>query len=120
MEPDGTRLADEDHVGDWGLSPLSPKGSDNMTSDNMKEAYKAISKLSLEELGELSAEINNTISGKKERFNELVVALEEILDEIFTDYPNAHIPLTLSPLEDIDIMDLIVPKDFVQKCKMGG
>lgn len=91
-----------------------------MTSDNMKEAYKVISKLSLEELSELSAEINNTISGKKERFNELVVALDEILNEIFADYPNAHIPLTLSPLEDIDIMDLIVPKDFVQRCKMGG
>ena len=91
-----------------------------MTSDNMKEAYKVISKLSLEELGELSAEINNIISGKKERFNELIVALEEILDEIFTDYPNTHILLILSPLENIDIMDLIVPKDFVQKCKMGG
>lgn len=91
-----------------------------MTSDNMKEAYKIVSKLSLEELSELSAEINNTISGKKERFNELIVALDEILNEIFADYPNAHIPLTLSPLEDIDIMNLIVPKDFVQKCKMGG
>lgn len=91
-----------------------------MTSENMKQAYEIVSKLSFGELSELSAEINNTISGKQKRFNELVVALEEILDEIFADYPNAHIPLTLSPLEDIDIMDLIVPKDFVQKCKMGG
>ena len=90
-----------------------------MTSDNMKEAYKSIGKLNIEELIELSAEINNTISGKRERFNELIVALDEILDEIFANYPNAHIPLTLSPLEEIDIMDLIVPKDFVQKCKMG-
>ena len=91
-----------------------------MTSNNMKEAYKVISKLNLEELSELSAEINNPISGKKERFNELIVALEEILNEIFADYPNAYIPLTLSPLESIDIMDLMIPKDFVQKCKMGG
>ncbi len=91
-----------------------------MTSENMKQAYEIVSKLSLEELSELSAEINNTISGRKERFNELVSALDEILNEIFADYPNAYIPLTLSPLEDIDIMDLIVPKDFIQKCKMGG
>ena len=74
----------------------------------------------LEELNELSAEINNELNEKKERFDELVAALDKILDEIFTDYPNAYIPLTLSPTEDIDIMDLIVPKDFVQKCKMGG
>ena len=91
-----------------------------MTSDNMKEAYRIISKLNLEELSELSAEINNEINEKKERFNELVAELDRILNEISTDYPNADIPLTLSPLEDIDIMNLIVPKDFVQKCKMGG
>lgn len=90
-----------------------------MTSDNMKEAYKAIDKLNLKELSELSAEINDIISEKKERFNELIMSLEEILNEIFAEYPNAHIPLTLSPLEYIDIMDLIVPKDFIQKCKMG-
>ena len=91
-----------------------------MTSENMKQAYEIVSKLNLEELSELSAEINNTISGRKERFNELVSALDEILHEIFANYPNAYIPLTLSPLEDIDIMDLIVPNDFIQKCKMGG
>ena len=90
-----------------------------MTSDNMKEAYKAIDKLNFKELSELSTEINNTISKKKERFNELIAALDEILDEISTDYPNAYIPLTLSPIEDIDIMDLIVPENFIQKCKMG-
>ena len=90
-----------------------------MISDNMKEAYKAIDKLNLKELSELSAEINDIISGKKERFNELIMSLEEILNEILAEYPNAHIPLTLSPLESIDIMDLIVPKDFIQKCKMG-
>ena len=94
-----------------------------MTSENMKQAYEIVSKLSLEELSELSTEINNTISGRKERFNELIITLDETLNEIFTDYPNAHIPLTLSPLlspiEEIDIMDLIIPKDFVQKCKMG-
>ena len=91
-----------------------------MTSDNLKEAYRVISKLNLEELSELSAEINNEIKEKKERFDELIAELDRILNEISTDYPNAYIPLTLSPLEDIDIMNLIVPTDFRQKCKMGG
>lgn len=92
-----------------------------MTSDNMKEAYKAISKLNLEELNKLSAEINNTINEKKERFDELIVALDEILREIFVNYPNAYIPMILLPqLENVNIMgDLIIPKNFIQKCKMG-
>ncbi len=90
-----------------------------MTSENMKQAYEIVSKLSLEELSELSNVIDNTLIEKRQKFQQLVMTLEETLNEIFYNYPNAKLPLVVSPTEEIDIMDLIIPQDFANRCEMG-
>ena len=90
-----------------------------MTSENMKQAYEVISKLSLEELSELSNVIDNTLVEKRQKFQQLVMTLEETLNEIFDNYPNAKLPLVVSPTEEVDIMDLIIPQDFANRCEMG-
>ena len=90
-----------------------------MTSENMKQAYEIVSKLSLEELNELSSVINNTLMEKHQKFQQLVTTLEETLNEIFDNYPNAKLPLVVSPTEEVDIMDLIIPQDFANRCEMG-
>ena len=90
-----------------------------MTSENMKQAYEIVSKLSLGELTELSSVINNTLIEKRQKFQQLVMTLEETLNEIFDNYPNAKLPLVVSPTEEVDIMDLIIPQDFANRCEMG-
>ena len=90
-----------------------------MTSENMKQAYEIVSKLSLEELSELSSAIDNTLIEKRQKFQQLVITLEETLNEIFDNYPNAKLPLVVSPTEEVDIMDLIIPQDFANRCEMG-
>lgn len=90
-----------------------------MTSDNMKEAYEIVSKLSLGELTELSSIIDDALIEKRQRFQQLVITLEETLNEIFDNYPNAKLPLVVSPAEEVDIMDLIIPQDFTNRCEMG-
>ena len=55
----------------------------------------------------------------KERFNNLVVVLEDTLRTITAEFPDATIPLIVSPTENIDIMDYIIPVDFADKCQMG-
>ena len=90
-----------------------------MTSEKMKQAYEIVSKLSLGELTELSSVINNTLIEKRQKFQQLVMTLEETLNEIFDNYPNAKLPLVVSPTEEVDIMDLIIPQDFANRCEMG-
>ena len=90
-----------------------------MTSENMKQAYEIVSKLSLGELTELSSVIDSTLIEKRQKFQQLVKTLEETLNEIFDNYPNAKVPLVVSPTEEVDIMDLIIPQDFANRCEMG-
>jgi hypothetical protein len=90
-----------------------------MTSENMKQAYEIVSKLSLGELTELSSVIDNALIEKRQKFQQLVMTLEETLNEIFDNYPNAKLPLVVSPTEEVDIMDLIIPQDFANRCEMG-
>lgn len=90
-----------------------------MTSENMKQAYEIVSKLSFGELTELSSVISNTLIEKRQKFQQLVMTLEETLNEIFDNYPNARLPLVVSPTEEVDIMDLIIPQDFANRCEMG-
>ena len=90
-----------------------------MTSENMKQAYEIVGKLSLGELTELSSVIDNALIEKRQKFQQLVTTLEETLNEIFDNYPNAKLPLVVSPTEEVDIMDLIIPQDFANRCEMG-
>ena len=90
-----------------------------MTSENMKQTYEIVSKLSLGELTELSSVIDSTLIEKRQKFQQLVKTLEETLNEIFDNYPNAKLPLVVSPTEEVDIMDLIIPQDFANRCEMG-
>lgn len=91
-----------------------------MSTNSMEQIYKNINNLNVKELTDLSEIITSKLEGKKARFKALVESLKVVLDTISTDYPNAVIPLIVSPNETIDIMDLIIPEDFIEKCKIGG
>ena len=91
-----------------------------MSTNSMEQIYKNIDNLNVKELTDLSEIITSKLEGKKSRFKALVESLKVILDTISADYPNAVIPLTVSPNETIDIMDLIIPEDFIEKCKIEG
>lgn len=53
---------------------------------------------------------------REKNFRRLCKDLKNILDELFEKYPNACIPLTVTPTKSIDLLDYIVPNDFVDKC----
>ena len=91
-----------------------------MSTNSMEQIYKNIDNLNVKELTDLSEIITSKLEDKKSRFKALVVSLKVVLDKISEDYPNAVIPLTVSPNETIDIMDLIIPEDFIEKCKIEG
>lgn len=91
-----------------------------MSSNSMEQIYKNIDNLNVKELTDLSEIITSKLEDKKANFKALIEALKVVLDKISADYPNAVIPLIVSPNETIDIMDLIVPENFIEKCKIEG
>ena len=91
-----------------------------MKNNNVEQIHKNINNLSIKELMELSEIITSKLEDKKAKFKALTELLKDVLDKISSEYPDAVIPLTISPDETIDIMDLIVSKDFIEKCKIVG
>ena len=71
------------------------------------------------QLKELADLAQKAFDLRKNYFNNLVINLEDALRTINAEFPNAIIPLMISPTEIIDLMDCIVPKDFVDRCQMG-
>jgi hypothetical protein len=56
---------------------------------------------------------------RKNHFKGLITTLEDTLRTLQGTFPNAVIPLVVSPTETIDLMDYIIPADFVDRCQMG-
>ena len=59
------------------------------------------------------------IEERQERFDYLCGELEKYLEAIYQEFPNAHIYLTKTPTQDIDLLDYILPKDFLKICQIG-
>ena len=90
-----------------------------MLKKEVKDILDNLQKLNVNELNEVLIETQLLISNNLHRFNELIEALENTLIDIQTEFPNATIPLVETPEKHINIMDYIVPEDFLDLCKMG-
>ena len=90
-----------------------------MLRKEVKDILDNLQKLNVSELNEVLIETQLLISNNLHRFNELIEVLENTLIDIQTEFPNATIPLAETPQKYINIMDYIVPEDFLDLCKMG-
>lgn len=59
------------------------------------------------------------IEERQERFDYLCGELEKYLEAIFQEFPNSHIYLTHGNAQPFDILDCILPQNFLQKCEIG-
>lgn len=79
-----------------------------------------LSQMSLEQLEHLELSAHEAQTERRERFDYLCGELEKYLEALFQEFPNSHIYLTRTPEEKVDLMDLILPKNFLEKCQIGG
>lgn len=81
----------------------------------------------LDKLGEMSqtqlagllTATEDRMTERLDRFQYLCKQLEMYLDTIFKEFPNANVYLVKSPEEQVNLLDLIIPQDFVKKCEIG-
>ena len=52
-------------------------------------------------------------TNRQNRFRQLCEQVKDTLEALFEQFPNAKIPLD----ENIDLMDYVIPSDFVEKCE---
>ena len=78
-----------------------------------------LSGMSMSQLEHLELSAREAQEERRERFDFLCGELEKYLETLFNEFPNCHIYLTKSPQESVDLMDLILPKNFLEKCKIG-
>ena len=90
-----------------------------MLRKEVKNILDSLQKLNVNELNEVLIETQLLICNNLHRFNELIEVLENTLIDIQTEFPNATIPLVETPEKHINIMDYIIPEDFLDLCKMG-
>lgn len=81
----------------------------------------------LDKLGEMSqtqlagllTATEDRMAERLDRFQYLCKQLEMYLDTIFKEFPNANVYLVKSPEEHINLLDLLVPQDFLKKWEIG-
>lgn len=81
----------------------------------------------LDKLGEMSqAQLAGLLTATEDRmverldrFQYLCKQLEMYLDTIFKEFPNANVYLVKSPEEHINLLDLLIPQDFLKKWEIG-
>jgi hypothetical protein len=87
------------------------------------KAYDAIlaqlSDMDANQLKNLATITQEMLDWRKNHFNDLITTLEDTLRTLQGTFPNAAIPLVVSPTETVDLMDYIIPADFVDRCQMG-
>lgn len=84
------------------------------------EIINQLSNMDSNQLKTLAILSQGTLDRRKNFFDDLVTTLADTLRTINAEFPNAVIPLVVSPTETIDLMDYIIPADFADKCQMGG
>lgn len=81
----------------------------------------------LDKLGEMSqtqlagllTATEDRMTERLDRFQYLCKQLEMYLDTIFKEFPNANVYLVKSPEEHINLLDLLIPQDFLKKWEIG-
>lgn len=81
----------------------------------------------LDKLGEMSqtqlagllTATEDRMAERIDRFQYLCKQLEMYLDTIFKEFPNANVYLVKSPEEHINLLDLLIPQDFLKKWEIG-
>lgn len=78
-----------------------------------------VQKMDKQQLLTLADACATRIEERQERFDYLCGELEKYLEAIYQEFPNAHIYLTKTPTQDIDLLDYILPEDFLKICQIG-
>ena len=90
-----------------------------VNAETYNEILTRVWDMDAEQLKELASTTQELLDWRKNHFNDLVAILEDTLRTLQGTFPNATIPLVISPTETADLMDYIIPADFAERCKMG-
>ena len=78
-----------------------------------------LGEMSQSQLAGLLTATEDRMVERLERFQYLCKQLEMYLDTIFKEFPNANVYLVNSPEENVNLLDLIIPQDFLKKWEIG-
>ena len=78
-----------------------------------------LNEMSQTQLANLLTATEDRMTERLDRFHYLCGQVKIYLDTIFQEFPNSKLPLTKTTAGEIDLMDYIVPSDFVEKCEIG-
>ena len=78
-----------------------------------------LNEMSQAQLANLLTATEDRMTERLSRFQFLCGQVKIYLDIIFQEFPNSKLPLTKTTAGEIDLMDYIVPSDFVEKCEIG-
>ena len=78
-----------------------------------------LKEMSQSQLAGLLTATEDRMTERLDRFQFLCKQLEMYLDTISREFPNANVYLVKSPEENVNLLDLIVPQDFLKKCEIG-
>ena len=78
-----------------------------------------LGEMSQSQLAGLLTATEDRMAERLERFQYLCKQLEMYLDTIFKEFPNANVYLVKSPEETVNLLDLIIPQDFLKKWEIG-
>lgn len=78
-----------------------------------------LGEMSQSQLAGLLTATEDRMVERLERFQYLCKQLEMYLDTIFKEFPNANVYLVKSPEENVNLLDLIIPQDFLKKWEIG-
>lgn len=78
-----------------------------------------LGEMSQSQLAGLLTATEDRMVERLDRFQYLCKQLEMYLDTIFKEFPNANVYLVKSPEENINLLDLLIPQDFLKKWEIG-
>ena len=78
-----------------------------------------LNEMSQAQLANLLTATEDRMTERLDRFHYLCGQVKTYLDVIFQEFPNSKLPLTKTTAGEIDLMDYIVPSNFVEKCEIG-
>lgn len=78
-----------------------------------------LGEMSQSQLAGLLTATEDRMTERLDRFQYLCKQLEMYLDTIFKEFPDANVYLVKSPTEQINLLDYIIPQDFLEKWEIG-
>lgn len=90
-----------------------------MDNEHFANLLEQLGDMSQSQLAQVVTATEDILAGRLSRFNHLCAQLEGALRAIDIEFPNANVYLSKSPTEQVNLMDLLIPQDFVKKCEIG-